>query len=715
MISPNTSPRLLSRVVQSLMLGSSLATLSVTAIANEAKPSTILPTIEVTASDELIEQATSSTGLNLDKKKTAQSTSSVNKQHIDDQKLTNLSEALNATTGVTVLKTDTSRNSITSRGYAVDRFMIDGMDYNFTGGWNSGEDKTSLDTLERIDVVRGSTGLMSGVGNASAAVNLVRKHATSKERRGEISVSHDSFNHYGVMLDYGQALNQSGSVRGRFVASHNNGDTFIDRERKGKSLAYAALDVDITPNTLLALTAKYEDNQQRAVMWGGLPSTYSTGQRTDWSVDANIAPNWSKWDSNVQDYSLALEHKFNDRWSAKLQGNYLQSEADLALVFAGLQPALDGTINATMYPAKYDVKTNQSNIQLKINGGFDLLGRSHQLAFGADQSKYDYDVLQQNTASYAVSNMQQLFSGNVADLTLTGSPFPYGYSRSTKKTAFASAQLQLLDPLSLVLGTRLVDFSSENFNRWLTAPATQDIDAKLTKYAGLTFDVNKNVSLYTSYSDIFQPQSNAPRNADGAFLDKPITGVSYEFGVKANNDDNTLQGQISLFQSKRENVTEAVTGVLVANTTNEQAYRYVDGTEKRQGVEVEVTGQILPNWHTTFGYSWVKSEDAKGEKTNTSTPAQTAKLFTTYRLPMLEGLTLGLGANYMSRYYTSDVLSQKAVTVVNAMARYDVTPQTHLQLNVDNIGNEKYVSSFGWSQISYAEPRKATLSLTHKF
>lgn len=679
-----------------------------------------LPTIEVTATAEENayhkSESNSSTGLNLTKKQTPQSTSTVTQKLIADKKLSTISDALNATTGVNVLKTDSSRNSISSRGYAVDRFLVDGMDYNFTGGWNSGEDKTSLDTLERVEVVRGSTGLMSGIGNASAGVNLIRKHATKNEPSGEVAVSLDNFMHYKTMIDYGQALNKNETVRGRIVASYDDGDTFINREQKGKTLVYGALDIDVSPNTLLQATAKYEDNKQHGVMWGGLPSVYNNGSLTNWSVDANIAPDWAKWDSTIQDYSLSVEHKFNERWNAKIASNYLRSKADLALVFAGLQPALDGTLNTTLYPNKYDVETTQSNIQAKVNGGFDLLGRTHQLAFGVDQTQYDYDVTASSTAPYTVGNMSELLSGNVANLQITGSPKPNGAFQSTKKTAFISGQFSLAKPLSLVLGTRMVDYenrSKRNIGTQWESSSTQNIDKKWTSYAGLTYEINPNFSVYTSYTDIFQPQTNAPRTETGAYLDKPITGTSYEIGLKASNNNDTLHGQINLFQSKRQNVTEA-TGANVANATPpEQAYRYVDGEEKRTGVEVELSGQITPRFNALAGYSWVKSEDAKGKRTNTSTPRHTIKAFGTY--DVLDNLTLGLGANYMSTYYSNAVLSQKPVTLVNAMARYKVNPQTSLQLNVDNLTDKKYVQAFGWSQIGYGEPRKATLSLTYKF
>lgn len=713
----HSQPKLLSLSIYMLMM--SCSTLS---FAEAIQPSQTLETIKVqaVASDTRYTQdkSSSSTGLNLSKKQTAQSTSTVTQQLIKDKKINTLSEALNATTGVTVLKTDSSRNSITSRGYTVDRFMIDGMDYNFTGGWNSGEDLTSTDTLERVEVVRGSTGLMSGVGNASAGVNLVRKHATAIQATGELSVSHDHFNHYGMMFDYGQALNKNGSVRGRLVSSYHDGDTFINREQKGKFLVYGALDVDITKNTLLALTAKHEDNKQHGVMWGGLPSTYLNGSRIDWSVDSSIAPDWAKWDSTIEDYSLSLEHKFNERWNAKIAGNYLRSKADLALVFASLQPALDGTLNTTLYPNKYDVETTQNNIQFKVNGGFDLFGRSHQLAFGADQTQYDYDVTANTTAPYTINHVSELLNGNVANLQITGSPKPNGTLQSTKKTAFISGQFSLAEPLSLVLGTRMVNYENQNKRnigtRWESS-SRQNIDHQFTSYAGLTWEFHPNVSLYTSYTDIFQPQTNSPRRVDGSYLDKPVTGVSYEVGVKANNDANTIQGQISIFESKRENVTEAITGQLVNNTSDEQAYRYIDGEEKRQGVEIELTGQLTENLNTLVGYSWVKSQDAKGQRTNTTTPRHQLKLFGTYNIPQIDGLTLGAGVHYMSTYYSNALLTQKPVTLINAMARYQVNKQVNLQLNVDNVSNEKYVSSFGWGQIGYGEPRKATLSLTYKF
>ena len=42
---------------------------------------------------------------------------------------------------------------------------------------------------DRIEVVRGSTGLLTGAGNPSASVNLVRKHADSKVFAGSASLA----------------------------------------------------------------------------------------------------------------------------------------------------------------------------------------------------------------------------------------------------------------------------------------------------------------------------------------------------------------------------------------------------------------------------------------------------------------------------------------------------------------------------------------------
>ncbi|WP_252098959.1 hypothetical protein [Escherichia coli] len=73
--------------------------------------------------------------------------------------------------------------------------------------------------FERVEVVRGATGLMTGTGNPSAAINMVRKHATSREFKGDVSAEYGSWNKERYVADLQSPLTEDGKIRARIVGA----------------------------------------------------------------------------------------------------------------------------------------------------------------------------------------------------------------------------------------------------------------------------------------------------------------------------------------------------------------------------------------------------------------------------------------------------------------------------------------------------------------
>lgn len=113
------------------------------------------------------------TRMALSPRETPQSVSVITRQQMDDQNLTSIADVLGKTPGITVTKLDSSRASFQARGFEIDNFQIDGIPAAFRFG--NGIDQTDMVIYDRVEVLRGATGLLSGFGSPSATVNLVRK------------------------------------------------------------------------------------------------------------------------------------------------------------------------------------------------------------------------------------------------------------------------------------------------------------------------------------------------------------------------------------------------------------------------------------------------------------------------------------------------------------------------------------------------------------
>mgnify|MGYP002150672716 CR=1 FL=1 len=89
---------------------------------------------------------------------------------------------------------------IANGGFTIDNLMYDGLPTSlstFTLDTIAGAD---LAMYDRVEVVRGATGLMTGAGSPSATLNLVRKRPT-KEFQGYVSGSGGSWDRYRSELD----------------------------------------------------------------------------------------------------------------------------------------------------------------------------------------------------------------------------------------------------------------------------------------------------------------------------------------------------------------------------------------------------------------------------------------------------------------------------------------------------------------------------------
>ena len=110
--------------------------------------------------------------------------------------------------------------------------------------------------FERVEVVRGANGLLTGTGNPAASINMIRKHATSREFKGEVSAEYGSWDKQRYVADMQSPLTDDGSVRARIIAGYQNNDSWLDRYNSEKTFFSGILDADLGTST--ALSAGYE-------------------------------------------------------------------------------------------------------------------------------------------------------------------------------------------------------------------------------------------------------------------------------------------------------------------------------------------------------------------------------------------------------------------------------------------------------------------------
>jgi len=677
--------------------------------------------IVVTGTYTLPNKIDTATGLGLTVQETPQSVSIMTAQRILDQNLISIKDVITNSVGVSANEVDDVRNNFYARGFEIRNTQVDGVPAAWTLSGGNGETSIDVSIYERIEVVRGATGLLSGAGDPSASVNLVRKHADATDLTGYVNASIGSWNTWRVSADVGGALTADGRIRARVVGRYEEGESYIDLQKKKKWVLYGVVDADVTDTTLIRAGISHQDSKPKGATWGALPTFYTDGTTTDLPRSQSTAADWTHWNTTNQNIFATVRQEFGDKWNLTVNYNRLRTtnSSELLYLYGNVDKAT-GTIEFSN-PYKAEGISIQNSFDAQLKGEVSLCGRDHEVVVGALHS-----VLKRHTDNYVAPSP---WATNVPVIGEGGADFPeptWGtvatrneQERIEQTGYYGAFRLNVADPFKIILGGRLSSWNQKGF-AW-TGPSDYGDDNVFIPYVGALYDVTSNHRVYASFTKIFQPQNLYDRNLN--LLD-PLDGNAYEIGLKSNFFDNALQTSVALFRIEQDNVGQ-IGEIITTPSGPQQTYVAAQGVTSK-GFEIEATGQPLPGWNLNASYSQFKAEDGDGVAANTVQPRKLLKIFTTYDLPgVLTGLTVGGGINFRSKAYSEGLnpvtaapfrFQQDGYTLVNLMARYAVTEQLQIQGNIENLFDKKYYSQMGFfSQYRYGAPRNFTISANYKF
>ena len=665
------------------------------------------------------------TKLNLSVRETPQSVTVISRQQIEDQALDDLNSLAKQIPGVNYNQADTERFSFYARGFDISAFQVDGVqvsshpDGAYQPFYRGGMDMVIYD---HIEVVKGATGLTTGAGSPAASINLVRKRPTH-EFQASIEGSVGSWDAYRTTADISAPLNDSGSLRGRLVGAYEDKEHFTDYYQSTKSTLYGIVEADITDATVLAASLSHADNDVNGMSWGGaFPAFYSDGTRTHFSRSFSQVDDWSNWSAQSTSAQVELTHHINDDWQVKLIYNDQQNESKLFSIFYEGYPDPDGY--AILYRDEYPNSIDRKVVTADVSGQFELWGRKQDVMFGYTHTKthydgdnyLDWDGYETTDFVKSAGNIPQLdHKARVLDETLL--------ANINEKAAYAALRLRPLDDLSVIAGARVSDWSydGDTIRSTATKKIIYDFDKVVSPYLGAVYDLNKSLSLYASYTDIFTPQN--ANNEEGDLID-PIDGNAYELGIKGEFNNGKVNASAALFKITQDNLAEA-TGKIIAG---QPVFIALEGATST-GAEVELSGEVLTDWKIHGGISHSKIEDAHNKPVLTSSAENTFKVFTTYRLPQLsKRLLIGGGISWQSGTYkdkvgpdkdkiagtADDRLAQGSYTLVDLMANYKITNNLSASLNINNLFDKQYITAFRQGS-QYGLPRNAKLTVRYSF
>ncbi|WP_447553254.1 TonB-dependent siderophore receptor [Vreelandella sp. EE22] len=618
-----------------------------------------------------------------------QSVSVVTREAIEDQNFTTLDELGRRTPGMRVLSNDNGRSSIYARGFEYDEYSIDGLPAPMTSITGS---VPTLSAFDRVEIMRGPSGLFDSTSEMGGIVNLVRKRPTY-ETQGRVSVGAGTDQQRAAQVDVsGPVDGDDGQVRGRLVIDRTHHGEFVDNNSNRQNDIYAAIDVDLSDATTLGLG--YIHNSKDIRVNNGHPVGNSGellyGSRSDF-----YGAGWNDFDSYSNDWITELTHRFDTGGFGRLAARYSDRNANYNYAFGG--SALDANDRFTAAAIGSRIDQQALAVDASYSQPFAAFDSVSEFVVGADYKRFETDVESGRSRSLAGRRVTRDELNDLAYVDIlnasrtTGSGYAHTATRLEETGIYGKLTLRPVDPLALIAGTRVsrydIDLEDKTTQRY-----EDRSDTKVTPYAGVVFDIDDAHSLYASYSQVFKPQTDYEASGD---LIEPREGDQYEVGVKGSYMNGDLNARLSAFRLYDQNRagTPPDTGA---------SYSVPVGKMRIQGAEFEVTGSVTDQWDVIAGYTYLDTEVQRRSTSREDAvfllmPKNIVNLWTQYDFAgeTLAGFRVGAGMTAMSDFGSSSGVDAPGYAVFDAMIGYDFNDHVSGQLNFNNLFDRDYYNRVG--------------------
>lgn len=609
-----------------------------------------------------------------------QSVQIINKQVIRDQQINTLGDALKNANGIAL---GANRGGVGenffSRGYS-----LGGNNIFKNGARTNNGGQIEASTLESVEILKGSAALLYGGVTGGAVVNLVTKKPKF-ELGGEVSMRYGSWDTYKPTLDIYGPLSEK--IAFRFVGTGSTANSYRDVVKSDRIYVNPSILYKISDQTELNFNFDYlKSNYTPDFGIGSVEGKVNDQVGRETFLNVNGAFN----NTNSTNGQVALDHNFNENWKlsaiASIQNynrNYYGSDR-LQANAQGLAP------RALSRSATEEFTKNQ---QLNLTGNFNTGVVKHQLLFGADADQastkaYAYNIYadpsKPNTPTTAYDNI------NVFDKSTTRSDIPEWSNNTWTKTdvfrygAFAQDLISLTEKFKVLAGIRYTyqrtPYSEKYTYKTGVSETVVNKDAKgnevgakidkawSPKFA-LIYQPISTSTVYVSYANNFTSNSGYDINYQPL---APSIIDHYEAGIKNDFFKGHLTANLTAYRINNNNFTQMA--ILDANgsTNGDTNMKEFSGKTSSDGVELDITGQLLPGLDIMAGYAYnfmrytetldiIKFKNAEGKDAENSgnavgdrlvgTTAHTGNttLFYTLQNGAFKGLKIGASAFYTGK------------------------------------------------------------------
>ncbi len=658
-----------------------------------APAESVLPTVEVSGAAD-VDPATEGSGsyaarsatvagkVAVPLKEIPNSVSVLTRQRMDDQNVTTIQQGLRYVTGVSSVDYGDGTAYFRARGNELG-IEFDGV--SLVSGLQF-QQQFDLAMYDRIEVLRGTSGVMDGLGEPGGTVNLVRKRPQDQFHLAtETQV--DTFGSVRQMVDVTGPLNKEGTIRGRAVLVGGDSLQSVEGTRQKNVMVYGALDFDLTPRTTLSLSGGYQVTPVSGLDYGapGVTNSAMTALvgRVPSSYSQNFSPSWNSGYTSMEEANANLVHKFENGWQSDTTLFYRHELLKSYYAYSGPGATLQG--DSFYGDQRQRTASDWFGADTHVSGPIQAFGRTHTLTVGANYSMASTQALSgfESVDGPGAGGTFNLFNPDAVPQVSV--PYSSGTNdRLDQYGVYAQARIHVADPLTVVLGAREAFMQERTqsiiptVDDWQTV---SQVDHRFLPSAGIVWDVLPWASAYASYGRFLTAQSDTTYT--GALL-PPRSGEQYEVGVKTSFYGGRLSTTTALFRIDDNNRA-------IADPVHPRG-DIPGGRARDQGVEFEVTGQPMQNWNVYAGYTFLAThfDDDQFDQTDGSDPKHLFKLWTNYTFSQGLLRDVNVGGGMLAQSEISRGVTQGGYAIFNAQIGYRFNGHVEASLQLNNLFNRGY-------------------------
>lgn len=675
-----------------------------------------LETIVVTAQRKFLpEVSDAASKLSLPVIETPQALTVLSSEFLNIAGLNDTASVVAYTPGIELLGIgDGTQATLMARGFQVNRdrsFRINGL---------SADSESDLDyfAMDRVEFVRGPASSLYGESDYGATINRVLKAPTGGSG-ARVSAEYGSYDFQRLQMDGETTLGDVASVRA--VAAWQESDTFIRDTSDNRKMISPSASFRFG-DTRVLLQGYYDE--RTGASSDGFPLIRINGVYTmpDVPRGANHGTTANDIDSSNTFLFAGVDHMATDSLKLSFKGGYSRIRMHN---FSTYLFGADASGNSTQYPS-IEFKTKEDlSLDASAEQVFQWQGRDQRLLVSAD---WRSNELMQDAFANVPIGLDNIFDPEPLDFVNTRQPAPGEYF-STKQYFSGVTTMAYLKPterLSALLGVRYSRIETNRFDYLPTSYGRTTViddarDHQWVPRAGLVYKLADNHNVFFSYSEGIVFNASLLR-ADRTPVN-PETGVQYEVGFKGKIADQRAQYSVSAFRIER---TDSASATVVQPG---QPAIYINvGEQIHSGVEAEIQGEIFPGFNLLASYAYLdvdvkeSARPAEIGRTPPASPSNAYSLFATYEVlgGPLKSLTFGGGVVGRSgrEVATVNAYQLPSYTRLDLRLSYNISPELLVELNAQNVTNEKiYTSPYGSPDlgIAYAYPSLIKGRVSYRF